>query len=876
MPAKGLITVILFKVGKSQMKTVKKTISVLLILITLFGIFTACGKPVNALYVNAGAFYQFFAGSQGVYLEPYCGIDDTLSEEEAETIMYDYGYIDDNQLGKCEKYITKDLVAQICVRSSSFRISGNDQIKDVKKCCDSQAAIDSVAMGIFTLNNNYFEAKKKMSVDDCKTAVENLDSYEADAHFEEAEMIPVYKDDAIVINSDDAVFSNLSYRLIPDPYAEELAVNDTPSVSFMDFRSNGNINIESLSSNADMCMEYTIDIDTIPGKLDFFTARNNVFDVGGNIAIPTIGKILVLPDYKGDISRFENPETTGNESVLTPLAIKITNVKVKNGGGYTITGHEAVAEDYIDYEKTIAKNPLTSSILNAKISQIVKSKDIDKKFKVSLENGKLIVNYSGNIDIKGKDPWQNASPKIDFSATIGDFNFDQKNIWKIIFKKNEDAELKFDYKTTTEVKIETGSLRLSPKNNGNSGKKWELGKGFSGHWLSAVKNTRATAADSKGSTSIKIAQATVPLGYGFSIKLNVFITIELDGTISIHLDEKKGFNLKIHKVNGDINIDKKEIKDCEQDVEISANLQFRVDFCPEVDFMTQDIVDASIRFVVDINIVSAFYSEQHSEFSQNISMSPDDMQQVIDVNHNSDYHYCIDLSLRCHFEIVFFKTDNRKPCLVNTILTKFVRDFDAEKLKIEFKDICNKHEHFEDGVNSEGKKAPVKVAACTRGKENKASIETGTTGDIVLTSYKESLDKGESVFVELLELPKQAAEMAQFVEISSLDEKIVTASFDSTNNIIFMEGISPGSTEIKIKIPKLESGLVPILVWFMPDLSMGARKKIITDEETYFYVNYVSVTVNTFGETDDSQLKADSGEGNGSYGGGAGGGGSRL
>ena len=206
------------------MKIVKKTVAVLLAVITVFGTFAACGKPVEAMYVNAGTFYQYFVNMEGIVFEHYSNDDDLLSEEEAEKIIYDLGYIDDNQLGKCAKSITKDWVAQICVRSSRFRKTGDIQIKDAKKCCDSQAAVDSVAMEIFSLKNNYFEAKKKMSVDDCKAAVENLQKYEANTHFEERNLEIIYKDNAVVLT--DLVDYELSVE--PDEPNKSLASFEKP------------------------------------------------------------------------------------------------------------------------------------------------------------------------------------------------------------------------------------------------------------------------------------------------------------------------------------------------------------------------------------------------------------------------------------------------------------------------------------------------------------------------------------------------------------------------------------------------------------------------------------------------------------------------
>ncbi len=807
------------------MKSVKKTIAVILVIITIIGTFAACGKPVDAMYVNVGTFYQYFVNMKGVIFDSYSGNDEILSEEEAETIMYDYGYIDEGQLGKCKKDITKDLVAQICVRSSHFRKTGDTQIKDAKKCCDSQAAIDSVAMGIFSLNNNYFEAKKKMSVEDCKSAVEKLQQYDASSHFEEGTLEVVYKDDVTVLTE----LGDYELSVEPAEQIESLSSFEKPNTNFLDINNDSKNEMSELGQT-NLCgdfVTYTFDeLNTLSSPM---------------LALLKTDNILVVPDAKGDYTQFDDATKTGNESVITPLAIRVVKNEF-NGRTRTISGYKVEPEEYIDYEKTVKVNPLPISFPISKLAQKIKTNtslggEVFPGIKADVKDGKITVSFNSKFNLLGdKDKWQEATPKLNITASFYNFKIDSEHLWKICYKKNEDAYVRLTYDSDVYANVDTGDLRFSPANNGNCGLKYEPGKGFSGSALSALKNSRFTSSDSKGSEAIKIAQVSIPIpDTPIIIKTCIYLKINLDGSIEITLNKTNGFEVDLTKTNGKLTTSYSNINTTrKKEVDLKANIDISLNVCPEIDIFGVNIVDGTVAIGININAEAVFYDKSSNEFSESFSVSDKIMNDVVNAKGNSGLQYCINLKLSLYIKLTAFDTPAKTRSCVKVILD----GLGIKELSKKFI-ILTGESHLEDGKI---------VDKCSRNEEEKEQeIMVNGTNEIVLTTYKENVRPGEFVAVKLTSLPKISNisndELSKLVHVKSKNEKIATANYDSDSKIITIEGASAGSTEVEVVIPNASSIIKAYLLW-------GFWDTIFDGSDEYSYTNAISITVSDSGITE--------------------------
>ena len=791
-------------------KTIQKIIAFGMAMLFVLGSFSACGKQ-NKNAVSAGVFYQYFAEREGIDLTSHVGDDGILSPEEAESLLFEYDYLDESQLKKWNAPITKDLVAQICVRSSNFRETGSMQIKDIKRCCDQQAAIDSVQMGLLSLQNDYFDAKQQFTAQDCIDVMDRLEDHEMNSHYEVGEYEIVYKED--VLDMTGIEVSNVT--ISSSSVSESMAQFDSPKVGYLS---------NAVGAKTTQIDETVVEGDKYTFEIDKFDAMNAGL---GFDLVRAKGQIMVLDNLKGDYKRFDQATNTqNNRDLVTPTAIRVESAVLTGGSKLKVSGTFVKPEEYVDVDGTVNKNPLGKSFVPSRPIQLVDCKLPDDLLPVNIkvENGTLKVTYSHTFNLEGgADKLQKASPKITTTASVGNFKVDSKDLFWMTIGVAKNSYLKLTYDTSFETKIEAGGLRYSPDNNRNGGLKFKDGK-ITGNALANFKRARFTGAGAGGSEAIKIAQANIPLGStGFSIKVNLFIVVELDGSLRFEVEYQNGFEFEVKNKNISFHSLKQEKK---KELEVRANIDVSLNVCPEIDLFGANLIDATLKLGFNIEAMASLYHEESGTFTDEFCATEDDLKDLS--ISNSGFKYCIGVSCMLYVQAIAFDTPNKARSLAKVICDLLGKS----NPKTEKKSLWDTSFHYEDGHF---------VDECTRGKDKKA--ETNDSGEIALESYNEVVQPNETVLVSIDSFPTQKGlfrkNTVEYVFVKSKDESVATATYDRTNRRICITGKGVGSTEIYIRVPKYGqiSGIYGTL---FPNADL---EKYVDIDSKISYTNAVAITV---------------------------------
>ena len=182
--------------------------------------------------------------------------------------------------------------------------------------------------------------------------------------------------------------------------------------------------------------------------------------------------------------------------------------------------------------------------------------------------------------------------------------------------KSADARVELSYRTYFNTTLKAGGLRYSPANNGNGGLKYSPDKGFSGNLFANVGNARFTGASAGGSKEIKLAQVNIPLGSGFSINTNLYMVVQMDGTISFTVKGVNTATLTVNKLRSggyDPDFDLKSEK--EKEVNVNANLKLEFQLTPNISFLGLNLIDAVGKLGGTIDSMANLYSTSEKKSS---------------------------------------------------------------------------------------------------------------------------------------------------------------------------------------------------------------------------------------------------------------------
>ncbi len=726
----------------------KRILSCLLILLIIASI-TACSGDVSKsdTYLSKGAFYDMFISENDIDVESYDVQvkEDEISFENEEKLFLDLELIDNDQKGGYDSAVTKELVAQICVRYVSFRKTCNPKIKDIDKCHDKQAIRDGVGMKFFELENGYFEAKKSMTSEECLDAINKMKDYERNVEFEDSNLDVKFKDD--VESFDGVTVNDVQVVYNESGTVENLSCNNNDTNLIMLSNHQKNNNIINLSTSYLQFKEFKITIPTFEYERD---------------------KSKYVPGKKFSY----NPYNIGINSSIQRrefMAGIIKSVDVQGKDTFIIL-EQADIEDVIDLnDKDLNENKTFS--VNPKDKPQKESGDFKEGLSFDTTETGVVATYNHTFKwsddaYSGKSKWRNqaASPTLSLTAKIDNFKVTTTKIGKLLSKK-KDGEIKLSFDSSVDFYIDAGGLRYSQADIGNTKSFW-----------TGLKKSRWTGADAGGSEEIKIGSATFPLGStGFDINVDFYLYIHLDGSLEVTVK-----NTNVFIISGKTGI-KNESEKPTKTAEINANLAVGVHSIPTVRFWGYILADTDTKLELDLDAQAGIYTndEEEEELTSNVYATESELSEQKDIK------YCISTTWSIKLSGQFLTEKSLLGEVINAL-----------KIKIPplEKTWTLSSSHFEDGHL---------MTSCSRG--NKAAVKLNNNGKISLETEKVILNINDTAVDKIISMPmtdKKLATIDKGVECVVSSKGIVKATYDSKTKSLKINALKDGSTEITLKVKK--------------------------------------------------------------------------
>ena len=147
-------------------------------------------------YLTKGEFMNLFTSETCLYPSSdetqKISLDRNSNYYDAALALVEIGFFSDKEVSeKINDVVTKEFVAICCVKNLFFRKTfDNIVLKDESKLSDPQACKDAVGHEIVTIKNGYFDAKQKMTYQECQAAIDRMNYIDATSKFgvDEAEI----------------------------------------------------------------------------------------------------------------------------------------------------------------------------------------------------------------------------------------------------------------------------------------------------------------------------------------------------------------------------------------------------------------------------------------------------------------------------------------------------------------------------------------------------------------------------------------------------------------------------------------------------------------------------------------------------------------
>lgn len=793
------------------MKKIQRIVSLLLAMVMLAGIAAGCGEKDEGGYISKGIFFSMFIEFSGIYPLTYTkeelGQADSF-KVEAQT-MVDWDLLTEEQVKNPQKAVTREIVAQACVRNMLHRTTCAVDVKDINKCEDPQAVMDAVGMGLFELENGYFDALGKVTLDQCIEVLEKYNEIEVNSHFEDGELEVEYNDNVTIVDGDQVLGIVWDDEEATSEDADTVSGEETeePQAHWLSYRADGTeaAATQLAANGAGQCGTMTITAFE-------YNANRGRYKVGSVVACPSkYTSALPLPNELG---------YAGSNYYLTaPAAIKIERITEK-GNTVELYGQKGTPKDLI---KDVPEGTGINAAVCSRPSKDIKfdivpaSAELDAfGFKIRQVGNGIEVKFTHTFTLEdkifgGSQSWRNpkATPSVEITASISDFAMDTMNVGKLLWEKEGEESFELSYKTTFDFKLKAGGLRYSPANNGNGGLKYSPDKGFSGNLFANVKNSRFTGAGAGGSNKIKLAQVVVPLGSsGFTIGMNVYFTIELDGTISFGVESNNKLGVTVKKLNRWKYVPEPFYKTNRvKNLDINANLDFGLSIDPRVDFFGTTLADSDIGLTLRIDAMAKIVEKSSSASSNYMYATKEELDEECA---GSKCVYCInaDLKIFAHAEALTEKST----------IGKLMKKLKCSPIKTTVT-LMETSCHFEDGAF---------VPKCTRGGSTEQNVNVNKDDSICVDLYKVNLGIGEMQQVSITSLPvsekkiygkenltKQDYERRKIlkgiapglatwvlggIDVASEDTSVATVRFDEQEKKLYITAAGEGSTQIKITL----------------------------------------------------------------------------
>lgn len=733
----------------------KRIVALLLCLSVILGLFSGCGQVSdNSDYMTKGEFFALFIEEENLYSDVYSEeeIENSTTYDPEAEIMLEWGLIDENQKKGLDKAVTKELVAQCCVRVMAFRQTCSVEIKDIGKCHDQQAVTDAVGMGIFQLENGYFDAYKQMTYDECVAAIEKTSEVERNTTFDH-ELDIEFQDDVEDISDVD-----IEDIVVIDGESESGAENasyagNRPQISRLAAGTDSDLRVTALGAEGGRCFKITISIFEYTMQPDRYAEGKIIrWDPFARMEMLQSGKIDKWDSFAGIVKKV----IKGGMKVDIILEECSLEQLVKDTNG--------INEASTTYSAPMPSNYQPEIDASAPQGVTLKKTDSGKGVEATMH-----YKFSLTDPIYEKQKWRNpsASPEITIKAKVDNFSVTTQNLGKMLLSKDPvEGTLKLDFDTKVTFEATAGGLRYSPANNGN------------GKFLSNLSNARWTGAGAGGSKRIKIGTIPIRLGAtGFIIRFDFFMYVEMDGTVRIEATHANSYLCTVHS-SGKAQV--KNNSETNSKSEVNANIRAGIGVTPNLRFFSKKIVDASVEVGVNLDAKAGIYTKEDELLEKCVYAT----QTELDENSN-EFSYCIDTA-------VSFEASGQL-LTMESVIGKFVLETcgcEAAQLDKTWELTSS---HFEDGRY---------MSSCSR--SNKNAVEVNSKGEIWLNSYKENLTEGDQVALQITSVPVNDKRISQYggVTIETKDQKVAVAVYDAATKTLSITAKGEGSTEIVIKIKK--------------------------------------------------------------------------
>ena len=762
----------------------KKIISVMLVLCTLFGI-TACSAKAEELYIIKGEFYNLFLKSFNYYSVDGKEFDETDNYDIEAQAMVDWNLLPEKTaFKKLNKAITKEEATLICFNSVYIKKQGNkDEIKDVELCKWPQEMADAVAMGIAELNNGYFNGKEKLSYQDCEKMIRNTMKAKSSGEYAEDQGSINYaaNDNAISFSAED-IDDESSFSV--EGYTNESAESNEPEKmnnkeivkpSFLNYKTDNNEKIK------DVYVAKELFNVKIPKKLydaKFSKAQKGDYIVYTGTEVQTSGLPDLLEAKNANKNKLLKRMTpfVGYLCKATKVSENVYNLLLEKPSDEEIMANTDVTQKTIKIEN-IDFNIAPIKILGYKIS----IKPNSNKDGVSVSASKV---FTASKKKYGNWRDQKADFTVTMTSSIENMTVTMDNFKHFFRDDKTDAYMKFSCTTTESFELKTNELRLAPDSNRN------------GKFDTNLLSSRFT--DGKGAEDIKIATFPVKIPYtGITFNIGVYLTIRQDGKIEIVFSQVgNGFELK--KTNGKCTFSALEYED-NKSFNVETNLKIGIKTKIQINFLfVKNVLSGYFEFGMDITAVFSAYNTKNNKEVKTASGYYDMGLAKAD----SKLKFCFDISGKVYIS-GGLENDN--------LIGKLLKDnYDISKFSFMLKGKSDNGgislPEFSIHIEETGT-----VEKCTHGGALDTSDEVKSSNSssekkFLLESTKLAVIDGTCNTIRITGMPisqkKINKNYVKGIQVRVKDKTIAEATYSEATSSIVVSSLKPGSTEVEVFVQK--------------------------------------------------------------------------
>lgn len=767
------------------MKWFKRGFCLVLSLVLMAQMLTGCSskKTDDEIYLTKGEFFAYFVYEYGMTSGRYSAeeIQNCKDGSVEGDIIAEWGYLAEKQtqtgLGKP---VDKETVVAVCA-ANTYGLSEGDpsDIKDSDMLENPQLIANAYASGFFELENGYFDGAAKMTLADCETVMQKSNDYTANYHFPANTGVIEYAEDAKVL--DETNFSEGDF--VVTSFIGDSTDGSDETVSPVSQKAEGTTSSSDVKSRV-VTLENAANAETDTVALSNRRPTYTLTQYGAtgfmaNITKPTFENVLKNPK-PGDLVTVA-PKTYGFNIIDSGLRTTLNGYSTQSIQGVLkkVTWAGAFYSCEFDFP-TFEQAAEVVNVTKTNASKITGFVEEQTKFNgwaltfkhsstsFSITATKDFVTYQ-TTGLEKDDKSQKETTKATATFSANNFNVDVNNI-KSFANKKGNGSFKVTYDSDMTFNL-SQSLRYTPYNNRN-------GK-FPSNW----NRSRWTDTESGGAEAIKVAKFDVTLYDVVGIKVDVYLKIQVDGSITFSTSIEGG-GIEITTNNGNINT--KQLGESDTSLEANLSISARLGATCKlyllgfINIMTYDIGgNLNGDFTVGL-----YYEDTLEE--DGVYADVTGLQEY--AKNDSKFQFCIDGTVKL---TVSGELQDSGVKLILDACDKG-KKFDFER------DIPGSPYHFHaenSGV----------VAECTREQKEADEVETSKDGDIILEKYKIILTDNTCQSIRIEALPGDTVKLLESkkaVTVRSKDDDIVRVTYNQKNQTILFEGRSEGSTEIVITAKK--------------------------------------------------------------------------